>query len=165
MTLLVTVVTFFFGKKFQTHLAQVFFDSCCNVLPPLWYEPEQILQLLEPEFQRFGLPRLEGPPGPLHSHLSPRHLQWKLNKHFENQFWESSFRLKSPLYLHSPLVSASFSQFDTLCKNLLNFHQHAVNQQLYSTCLDIKTLTLHGGGFPLTNTNTTHFLCVVSTSC
>lgn len=64
-----------FLLELPTHLSQVFFDSCCNVLPSLSDEAQQILQLLEPELQRFGLPCLESPPGPQHSQFFPRHLQ------------------------------------------------------------------------------------------
>lgn len=45
------------------------------------------------------------------------------------------------------------------CKNLANFHPHAVKLQLYSTCLDI---TLHACGveFPLTLTQHTFMCCL-----
>lgn len=55
------------------HLAQVLLDSLRDVLPSLCDEAEQVPQLVDPAFQRFGFSRLEGLPGPLHGQLLSGH--------------------------------------------------------------------------------------------
>jgi len=57
------------------HLAEVPFDSICNVAPSLRDEEEQALQLLDPVLQRLGLPRLERLPGPLYNQQFSGHLK------------------------------------------------------------------------------------------
>lgn len=62
-------------KCWLNHLAEVPFNSICDVPPSLCDEAEQTVQLVNPVLQRLGVSCLERLSGPLHSELFPGHFE------------------------------------------------------------------------------------------